>query len=242
MKDIVFTNPGSTMKDIVFTSRLYFKPGVMLSLEKSIERGHIEDSLFWSFELYTSGFEDDPINILCDQAAALLGQKSAFALFSQKKRKEYKKKREPQVLITLIKNLIAEYKKKQMKKTESKRFLAAKIEEAEPYLREPISDKPPYRILKNICTCQIESIYLTTEEQCELLDIFRNDWLKYAAKSPLWTRRIENMEGKIEQDGTVVFPDDDLYDAFLEKYGYEPDEQSVDIYKKCLGIPVQKVI
>jgi len=242
IKDIVFTkNQGSPIKEIVFTSKLYYKPAVIESLKKAIENCHIEDSLFWAYELYISGFEDETINILCDHAAILLSTTSPFVSFSHKKQKEHKKKREPQVIVTLVKNLIAEYKKKQNKKPEAKRFLAAKLEEAEPYIREPIRNKSPYRMLRIHCTCQIESIYLTNEEQCELLDAFRNEWLKYAAKSPIWRTRIENMEGAIEPNGSVVFPDEDLYEAFLEKYGYEPDEQGVDIYRKCLGLTVQKI-
>lgn len=228
------------MQNIVFTSRLYYKEGVIKSLKKSIDISNIENALFWAYELYNSGFEDEIIHILCDYAAILLGEKSNFVIYAQKKQKEYKKKREPQLLITLIKNLISENIKKKMNKPESKRFLAVKLEEAEPYIKEPIIDKPPYRKLRHLCTCQIESIYLTNIEQHELLDTFRNDWLKYAAKSPIWKKRIENIGGII-QDSQPIFPDDEVYETFLQKYGYEPDEQGIDIYKKCLGIEVEKI-
>ena len=211
------------------------------SLKQSILNGHIEDSLFWGYELYISGFEEEVINILCDYTAKILSPTSNLAVFVQRKKKEYKKKREPHILITLIKNLIVEYKKKQTKNPEAKRFLAAKSEQAEPYIREPTLDKPPYRILKTVCTCQIESIYLTNDEQSELLDAFRNDWLRYAAKSPIWAKRIEKMEGRIADDGTVIFYDEYVYETFLQKYGYEPDEQGVDIYRKCLGLHVEYI-
>ena len=246
IKDIVFTdtNAGSPIKDIVFTRRLYLKQGVIASLKKAIEIGHIENALFWGFELYTTGFEDEVINILCDHAVEIFGKKSTFVIFAEKKKKENKKNREPTALVTLIKNMISEYKKKRNNKIESKRFLAAKPEETETYMTNihDIKDVPHYRKLRHLCTCQIESIYLTNDEQSELLDIFRNDWLKYAAKTPLWRTRIENLEGSIRQeDGVVIFPDDDLYESFLQTYGYEPDEQGVDIYEKCLGIKVQKI-
>ena len=184
------------------------------------------------------------INILCDYATDIFGKTSRFVLFAEKKKKENKKNREPQILVTLIKKMIFEYKKKQNNKTESKRFIASKVEETESYMTniDNIKEIPCYRKLQHLCTCQIESIYLTNEEQQELLDIFRNDWLKYAAKSPFWKSRIENLEGTIRQeDGAVIFPDDDLYELFLQRYGYEPDEQKVDIYEKCLGIKVEKV-
>jgi hypothetical protein len=82
---------------------------------------------------------------------------------------------------------------------------------------------------------------LTNEEQDELLDAFRYDWLRYAARSPIWRTRIEKMEGTIQTDGMVIFPDEDLYETFMQKYGYEPDEQGVDIFRKCIGINMQSI-
>jgi hypothetical protein len=75
-------------------------------------------------------------------------------------------------------------------------------------------------------------------EEPKLLEIFRNKWLFYASRSPIWKTRILEYDGKIDgRKKTVEFKNDDDLEGFHDKYDYEPDEQPLKIQKSCMGIP-----
>ena len=68
-------------------------------------------------------------------------------------------------------------------------------------------------------------------------------WLYYASKSPLWQTRIASYGGTINDTTyNVEFACDDQEEKFYEKYGYEPDEQSIEIQEKCLGIKLSNIL
>ena len=87
-KDDVFTIqlPGS---DLVFTQYLYIKEEVRIALLVSI-LNKSEDSIFWAFELYYSGFKNELFNLLWkiyyDFFATL---NPAYEVYLYKKHKEY---------------------------------------------------------------------------------------------------------------------------------------------------------
>lgn len=58
------------------------------------------------------------------------------------------------------------------------------------------------------------------------------DWVYYAVKTPFWNERISSYSSvKIDhQTHTAIFQDDDECEAFYAKYGYEPDEQPLEIH------------
>lgn len=63
------------------------------------------------------------------------------------------------------------------------------------------------------------------------LEPYLYNWLYYAAQSPIWRSRIAEY-GAVLDDTTqsVTFPDDNQMELFYAKYGYEPDEQSLEIH------------
>ena len=71
--------------NIVFTRYLYLKSGVLESLECSILKNDFQESLFWGYEIYYSGFEEEIFDFL----------------FLKKKRKE----KNEDNLGTIIKNM-----------------------------------------------------------------------------------------------------------------------------------------
>lgn len=64
---------------------------------------------------------------------------------------------------------------------------------------------------------------------------FNFDWLYYASKSPIWSERIQLYKG-IPDAATknILFPSDDEFDDFHNKYDYEPDEQSRELKEKVV--------
>jgi hypothetical protein len=66
---------------------------------------------------------------------------------------------------------------------------------------------------------------------------YKEYWLYYASRSPIWQERILEHGGVIDElTCKITFQYESREDQFYEKYGYEPDEQSVDIQQKCLGV------
>lgn len=60
-------------------------------------------------------------------------------------------------------------------------------------------------------------------------------WLFHASRSPLWEKRILDHHGRIDNKRqSVEFEDDDWLETFYEQYGYEPDEQPVEIQNKSI--------
>ena len=76
----------------------------------------------------------------------------------------------------------------------------------------------------------------------EYKQFYHHNWEYFAMRSPYWSEKMirfdatsdpENFKIRFEND-----PDDEKYEAFYEKYGYEPDEQSLETQEKSvLDIP-----
>ena len=62
-------------------------------------------------------------------------------------------------------------------------------------------------------------------------------WLFQAAGSPLWKSRIHKYDGIVDyEEKTVMFSDEYKEEAFYNLYDLEPDEQSLIVQHKWLGI------
>ena len=63
-----------------------------------------------------------------------------------------------------------------------------------------------------------------------------DEWLFYAAGSPLWKSRIQKYDGTIDcEQKTVRFSDEDKEEAFRQLYDFEPDEQPLSVMHKWFG-------
>ena len=66
------------------------------------------------------------------------------------------------------------------------------------------------------------------KEYCE-------NWLFYAARSPIWRERIISCGGFVIDNETVNVVDEDKAEEFYQLYNYEPDEQPREIQEKSIG-------
>jgi hypothetical protein len=88
-----------------------------------------------------------------------------------------------------------------------------------------------YRVLKK---CQGLKEPLENKEY--FYHIIEN-WLYYASRSPIWRERIYNYGGKIvDEEENVIFDNDEKLEEFYDNYGFELDEQTLDIQRRCIGI------
>ena len=72
----------------------------------------------------------------------------------------------------------------------------------------------------------------------QLLDIL-NNWLFYCYDTPLWRDRIHHFHGYPE-NSTIKFTNDEEVVNFYEKYGYELDEQSNEIYYLLYSVKIDE--
>ena len=60
-------------------------------------------------------------------------------------------------------------------------------------------------------------------------------WEYYAYRSPIWKERIERYKGYPNHKKKMILFLNDMYEReFYDKYGYEPDEQPLEVQKKII--------
>jgi hypothetical protein len=74
-------------------------------------------------------------------------------------------------------------------------------------------------------------------EDRQLLTECLDYWIYYASRNLIWRERIENYGGSIiNEKKRVEFEDDYKLEEFYSKYGFELDEQTIEIQRACIGI------
>jgi hypothetical protein len=93
--------------------------------------------------------------------------------------------------------------------------------------------KPAYTVLKTVCRPIDPHHYLflfgsPRTKIPSYMQIYHSCWLVCASYSPLWAKRLA-VHGGTVQGNKVIFKNEVLEETFYSKYGYEPDEQSMEV-------------
>jgi len=93
--------------------------------------------------------------------------------------------------------------------------------------------KPAYNVLKTVCRPIDPHHYLflfgTPRTKIpSYMKMYHSCWLVCASYSPLWAKRIAVHGGTVVHS-KVIFKNEELEESFYTKYGYEPDEQSMEV-------------
>jgi hypothetical protein len=78
------------------------------------------------------------------------------------------------------------------------------------------------------------SLFDLKRETQDIKTAYYHDWLYCASFSPLWKSRILKCNGVIDTKNKKVEFDDDDIDEFYDNYGYEPDEQTMEVENKTI--------
>lgn len=247
----------------LFTRYLYYINDVVISMIFCILKKDIEQSLFWGYELYFSGFQYELIEIL------LLLYKDFYEIYENNKIKkfienkanEWKKDNSKDYIIAiLIHNIlyrdspIIDLKKgkKSVEKGKKKTiYIIYNNNEIQKY-RTIITQYRAYNILRKVCKYSIilnvDSLFLSIEcdfikpflkriPKNQLLENYFYHWEYYAFFTPVWKERIQKMGGIPDYiNKKIIFQNEELEDMFYEIYGYEPDEQPIEITKSTIGV------
>ena len=118
-------------------------------------------------------------------------------------------------------------------------YLNAELEDLVIYNTiEATSDFSPRKILGFACIYSPtpEYFHMFNNKRAEDIDkCFREKWLYYGAKSPVWEERIEEYGGKVDEElEKVVFENEDSEEAFYDRFGLDPDEQPKQVIDKII--------
>ena len=106
------------------------------------------------------------------------------------------------------------------------------------------SGKPAYTVLKEACKCAVDSEHFLSlfklERPENIREKYSDKWLYHASFSPVWFDRIKEHRGYVDYVKNVVkFANEDFEELFYAAYGYEPDEQPLQIKDRAVPI-IQK--
>jgi hypothetical protein len=223
------------MQEIVLTRYLYLKSAVINSLSLAIEASDKKKAFFWAYELYRSGFQTEVIQILF---SILENRYKKFPILKKRLKNKYEKwkadyKAYPEFIGTMILNMI--YRNGYSVETKPVMIVLCKVGDIAEYDTQNICVGKAWQYLRNCCLYSAIGL-------CESANLYQNmssqsQWLYYASHSPIWNMRLQKYGIKIDDElKDVVFESDDVFEAFMDKFGFEPDEQSLNIQRYCLGI------
>lgn len=240
--------------NIAYTRYLYNHIEVRQSLFISMLNYNIDESLFWAYELYYSGYKVETCEFILD----------TYLLIYRDDNKEYEDKIINDIstlkekdnammygniiatLCTLQYNLqkfCKKYLKIEVKQTKIKNN-NMRVELNDEYIKEfeTVNTKEKsYRVLRNVIKYPVRNEYnilfnILLPSYDDLYRMMYYHWLYYASKNPVWHERICQHNGFVDNDKkTVDFEDDDDIEEFYEEWGYDIEEQPVEIQHSILG-------
>jgi hypothetical protein len=220
------------MTNLMLTRYLYNYDGVKTTLIHTIlSQQSQEVAFFWGYELYYSGFRQETADLLEEIYENFYQQHyPKLGAFIHKKLKLIET--DPTVVATIIKNLLVEPIQPKNFESKNPKFITIKPDKIEPFLTKPDIEFP-WKYLREVC-----KYYLLSEiYENDIFQMWRENWLYYSARTPIWKDRIEQYHGRIDNESKhIYFETEDIEEDFYNKYGYEPDEQPLEIQKRCLGI------
>ena len=222
------------VSQIILTRYLYNKSAVMTSLEMSIISNEYNESLFWAYELYYSGFQEEVLDILISIFENMFSKNHMrLGLYIQKKIKD--NPNSPNLIATIIKNLII--KNPEIQESSNGKFINVKEHHITDYQTKEPEGTINWKFLPSVCKYSVFSKKHTKAQEKKLYSIFRENWVYHASFSPIWKERILCYNGIIDKKkAIVIFDNEESYEEFCNRYSYDLDEQSLELQKKCMGI------
>ncbi len=245
--------------EYTLTRYLYIKTEVKQSLFLSLLDHNIEESLFWAFELYYSGFEEEVFAFLIEIFKNIYQENNKnLEKYVQKSICNWNQTNDPIYFANLIATLstrkydLSKFCKIYLnvlgvqEQNERKNFIVSLNDSYIAKFKNSNSEILQKNMLKTKCVYKIRKeanklfqIYLPEYEKIK--NNYHYHWLYFASKSPVWSERIAQFHGILnENKREIEFQNDDYLESFYVLYGYEPDEQSIETQIKNIGIENEK--
>jgi len=244
---------------MILTRYLYNYFQVNCSLFLALLDRNKDEALFWCYELYYSGFDEETFKYLISLYDTLYITRKNIKEKIQERYTYWKEceTEENHIIGEIVCNLI-NYKYsicKMMKKfKKSMKCKEIKVDVKYPNSYTMLSDTEIntmigtystkrndayyWKTMKGVCKYKIrnninqlcqEPVKYNTTE-------WSNNWLLYVLETPLWQERIKKFNGNYDIERKKIhFKTSDDEEEFHNHYNLEPDEQSLDIQTNCLG-------
>jgi hypothetical protein len=236
----------------IFTRYLYFKEEVINSLILSIFDKANEESLFWAYELYFSGFQYEVFEILNIIYERCFKEINPYiGLYLNHLINKWDDNRENNLILGDIVNVLLNHKisltglmreeNNENGTIDNKIINVLYPEELSErdlqkyYTCISTQDVPAIKLLDMVCK------YPIRRDCCSEIGLvpfnckekYKDNWLYYSRATPLWNERIMEFNGIIDVlTKKIIFEDEEMEEEFQKKYDYEPDEQSLSLKNK----------
>jgi len=244
--------------EVAFTRYLYPKVFVKQSIMLALLDHNYDEVMFWTYELYFSGFEDETYDfifklyhdIYCYDNPKLI----KFMEFTRDV--WYESSLQYWLIGSIVATLcycnyrldkfVENYFKVHCSHIlqPPKRLVIIQLREQD--IREYKINRhvdPPRNYLGLVCKYPIRNNVnrLFMSDIPDLHNKWYYNWEFYAGQSPLWQERFEDFHARISmRDQKVIFEDEDWSEAFYERWNLEPDEQSLEMQHIILGNKEEK--
>lgn len=241
---------------LILTRYLYSKIEVKQSLLIALLEHKYDESLFWTYELYYSGFQDDVFNFLIDI------YKTLYSNTNPKLRTFIIKQKDSWLISTsndwLLGSIVAtlcyrDYSLSSFmqlyfgvktttimnsQKTEKNYTFCIRLNAVDIEKYKTIHVSNPYNYLKTACkySARKEINQLFNIEFPDIREQCWYSWQYYASRSPYWAEILDEYGG-VANDVTkkIDFVDDDYEEMFNNDWNVDFDEQSKETQEKIIG-------
>jgi hypothetical protein len=214
---------------MILTRYLYQKHHVEFSMFCTLFSKNKEETNFWAYELYFSGFKQETLELLIKCFKTHYIEKPWFSKVEKyilEKYEEWKKNNTHDFIVsTIIENII----KADSVNTPKAKILLVKLSELDilKYKSSPFISGKGWKMPRRLCTvaCREDPKNPFT---ATIHDYW--EWLYYASGSPIWKTKIIRYGGEIDHENkTIIFHDEDKEEDFRMLYDMEPDEQPSNV-------------
>lgn len=209
---------------IQFTRYLYSKDQVVDSFRKALIERRKDAALFWIYDLYFSGFVEEAWTTV-DEMYALYWETANPRLRKHlEDRTRGGDARIGSMVLTLCirePNLREPNLREPTSQPNNEKFVFTLSEKALSVYKtvDPSTCKHKYRYLEQVTKHAVSN----TEQNQDLNTAFLGgDWTKYCAETPYWRTILDSFQ-------ILNKVDEDKIERFYETYGYEPEEQTVEV-------------
>lgn len=246
---------GYVPGEVVFTRYLYPKLYVKQSLLMALLDHNYDETLYWTYELYFSGFEDETYDYVFQMYNELYKEThpSLSKHFDHIRACWYKNTLQYWLIGSVVATLCyCNYRMDHFVQTyfkvnctytlhPPKKIFLFRLCERDIY--EYKINKymnPPRKYLGTVCKYGVRSniIHLFAGDIEDLNKKWYHNWLYYASLSPIWRERLDDFNVKINSKAaTVEFEEEEDEEHFFERWNLEPDEQPALLQHTIIGDP-----
>ena len=244
--------------EVAFTRYLYPKVFVKQSIMLALLDHNYDETMFWTYELYFSGFEDETYDFIFKLYHDIYRYDNPKLIKFMETTRDFWYKNSLQywligsIVATLcycnfrLDKFVENYFKVHCSHIEQhpKKLVIIRLREQD--IREYKINRhvdPPRNYLGLVCKYPIRTNMnrLFMSDIPDLQKKWYYNWEFYAGQSPLWQERFDDFHARISmKDQKVIFEDEDWKEAFYERWNLEPDEQSFEMQHIILGNKEEK--